>query len=38
VHDEASVLGEVRTLEEVVSEGVHDDLTAGDRYIVDIFR
>jgi hypothetical protein len=36
VHDEASVLGEVRVLEEVVSEGVHDDLIAGDRYANDI--
>jgi hypothetical protein len=35
VHDEASVLGEVRVLEEVVSDGVHD---AGDRYMVDILR
>jgi hypothetical protein len=37
VHDEASVLGDVRVLEEaeVVSEGVHD---AGDRYMVDIWR
>jgi len=38
VQDEASVLGVVRLLEEVVSEGVHDDLIPGDRYIVDILR
>jgi hypothetical protein len=35
VQDEASVLGEVRVLEEVVSDEVHD---AGDRYMVDILR
>jgi hypothetical protein len=35
VQDEASVLGEVRVLAEVVSDGVHD---AGDRYMVDILR
>ena len=38
MQDEASVLGVVRLLEEVVSEGVHDDLIAGDRYMAGILR